>query len=203
MKTWCLHLLAYWFIGLAFLPSIVPTVQAEEALLSALREGGHVIYFRHARTDWSQSDQDRSRLDDCATQRNLSAEGREQSRAIGAAFTELGIPVGSVLASAYCRCTEMARLAFGEYQISEAVTSVFLQDQTLRDERTAALRELLNTPPEQSNTVLISHMANLSAARGVTLAEGEAAIYRPDGNGGSELVARVRVDEWLTLDSDR
>lgn len=199
MSTCYRNLLGAFGLLVLLAPGIA--IGTDEAWLPALRDGGHVIYFRHARTDWSQSDRDRSRLDDCATQRNLSAEGREQSRAIGAAFEALDIPVGRVLSSAYCRCTEMASLAFGEFRVSEAVTSVFLQDQALREERTAALRELLTTVPAQGNTVLISHMANLSAARGVTLAEGEAAIYRPDGNGGSELVTRVRADQWPIPDN--
>lgn len=178
-----------------------PPVQAGDGalLLTALRDGGHVIYFRHARTDWSQNDRDRSELGDCATQRNLSAEGREQSRRIGAAFRDLGIPVERVLSSAYCRCKDMAQLAFGDFTVSEAVTSVFLQDRTLRERRSEALRELLGAPPQQGNTVLISHRANLQAATGVALAEGEAAIYRPDGAGGSELIARIRSDEWAAL----
>jgi phosphohistidine phosphatase SixA len=40
---------------------------------------------------------------DCACQRNLSAAGRRQARAIGRAFRALRIPVAAVLVSAYCR----------------------------------------------------------------------------------------------------
>ena len=174
-----------------------PAAALDEALLDALRQGGHVIYFRHASTDWSQQDQSRTDLGGCDTQRNLSETGRAESRRIGAAFEALDIPVGEVLSSAYCRCKDMARLAFGEFTVSDAVTSVYLHpDQDLRERRTEALRELLASPPETGNRVLIAHMANLQAAKGVVLSEAEAAVYRPDGAGGSELVGRIRVTDW-------
>ena len=86
---------------------------AGPALLAALREGGFVIYFRHARTDFSQDDVDLSDLSNCATQRNLSAEGRDKARLIGEAIAAHGIPVGEVLSSELCRTRETAELAFG------------------------------------------------------------------------------------------
>ena len=71
-----------------------PTMQAGplagKTLIAALRQGGYVIYFRHAATDMTQTDSDLSR---CETQRNLNAQGRADARVIGAAFQTLGIPV--------------------------------------------------------------------------------------------------------------
>src|SRR5205823_3745128 len=55
------------------------------------------------------------------TQRNLSPKGREDARAIGRAFHDLGIPVGRVLASPMCRTEETARLIFGQSEPSTAV----------------------------------------------------------------------------------
>jgi hypothetical protein len=54
-----------------------------QALVEALRRGGYVIFFRHARTDFSQPDSDRQNLEDCGTQRNLSEAGRADAHAIG------------------------------------------------------------------------------------------------------------------------
>ncbi|HEX2064210.1 MAG TPA: hypothetical protein VHE80_07285 [Acidimicrobiales bacterium] len=62
-------------------------------LLRALRGGGFVVYFRHAATE-SGTDTSVRDLDNCATQRNLSAEGRAQAQEIGRAFRQLGIAVG-------------------------------------------------------------------------------------------------------------
>jgi hypothetical protein len=94
----------------------VPQLQGQE-LINALKQGGYVIYFRHGITgktgEKEVADQD---LDNCATQRNLSAEGQAQTKTIGAAFTQLQIPVGEVYSSPYCRCLDSAKNMFGKAQ---------------------------------------------------------------------------------------
>jgi phosphohistidine phosphatase SixA len=151
------------------------------ALLAALREGGFVIYFRHARTDFSQDDTDLSDLSNCATQRNLSPEGRAQARLIGEAITALGIPVGEVLSSELCRTRETAELAFGQTTPMPDLTSFGTAGSEAEEqERAAALRRLLATPPARgTNTVLVGHLFNIQAAASIGLAEGEAAIFSP------------------------
>ena len=79
-------------------------------LLDQLREGGFVLLLRHAQTVPGTGDPPGFTLDDCATQRNLSDEGREQARRIGARLRKERVPVGRVLTSAWCRCRETARL---------------------------------------------------------------------------------------------
>ena len=69
-----------------------------------------------AETGSAAPDQASAVLGDCATQRNLDAQGRAQSVAIGASFRDLGIPVSRVLASPFCRTLETAALAFGHVQ---------------------------------------------------------------------------------------
>src|SRR3982750_3064178 len=80
------------------------------ALVSGLRAGGFILYFRHASTDFGQSDESMTSFEDCAKQRNLTDKGRDEARAIGAAMRELKIPIGRVLASPFCRTVETATL---------------------------------------------------------------------------------------------
>ena len=162
------------------------TLAGDEALagpdlLAALRNGGFVIYFRHARTDFSQDDTDLSDLSNCATQRNLSAEGRTQARLIGDAIATLAIPIGDILSSELCRTRETAELAFGEATPAPDLTSFGTAGSEVEEEeRVAALRRLLATPPAPgTNTVLVGHLFNIQAAAGISLAEGQAAIFRP------------------------
>ena len=162
------------------------TLAGDEALagpdlLAALRNGGFVIYFRHARTDFSQDDTDLSDLSNCATQRNLSAEGRTQARLIGDAIATLAIPIGDILSSELCRTRETAELAFGEATPAPDLSSFGTAGSEVEEEeRVAALRRLLATPPAPgSNTVLVGHLFNIQAAAGISLAEGQAAIFRP------------------------
>lgn len=184
---------------LLWLLAALPLAFAQEglegaALVQALQKGGYVIYFRHAATDFSQADTDGPALQDCSKQRNLNEAGRAQARAIGEAFRALKIPVGSVLASPYCRTRETAQLAFGRFEVSEEIRG------GSGPARAEALRKLLAVvPPAGANTVLVAHQFNLRDAAEVNLAEGEAAIFQPLGPGGFRLVARVLAEDWAKL----
>jgi phosphohistidine phosphatase SixA len=184
-----------------------PSVASEAALLEGqalvdlLRRGGNVIFFRHAATDRSQTDSDAQNLENCQTQRNLSEQGRSDARAIGQAFQALGIPVGQVLASPYCRTLETAQLAFGRVEPSrDLLPTLSAEDDARREELVAGLRRLLGTPPATGvNTILVSHQFNLQDATSVSIVEGEAAVFEPVGANGFRLVARVPPNMWATL----
>jgi broad specificity phosphatase PhoE len=168
-----------------------------KALADALRAGGYVIYFRHARTDWSQRDEKSEDLNDCKLQRNLSAEGRADSKLIGEGVKAVGLPLGRVVSSPYCRCREHAEIAFGRVETLEEIAQ-FLGQPEHRDRRTAALRRLLNEKPAQGNTVIVGHQASLRAAVGIALDEGEAIIFRQ----GAELpimIGRIKPGGWAAL----
>ena len=167
-------------------------------LLSELRKGGYVIYFRHTSTDFSRDDSRSRSDDDCDNQRPLTDQGREEARAIGAAFRELKIPVERVLASPRCRTVETAMLAFGTPEKSPDVRGGPARPDD--PERYAALKKLLCTPVRRgANLVIASHGNPFYATAGAPyLAEGEAAVIRPLGK-DFEVVARVKHDAWRTL----
>ena len=167
-------------------------------LLAELRKGGYVIYFRHTSTDFSRDDARSKSDDDCDNQRPLTDKGREEARQIGAAFRELKIPVGNVLASPRCRTMETAMLAFGRADKSpEARGGPAAPD---NPDRYANLRRLFATPVKPgANLVIASHGNPFYATAGAPyLAEGEAAVIRPLGK-DFEIVARVRHDQWRAL----
>ena len=99
------------------------------ALVEALRKGGYTIYFRHAETDWSNDDNVGGMGDwtscDPGRMRQLSAKGRETARRIGAAIRKLGIPVGRVRSSEYCRHAETARRV-GVGVVNQSLCECFL-----------------------------------------------------------------------------
>jgi phosphohistidine phosphatase SixA len=153
-----------------------------------------VIFFRHAASVHTQTDSDLSR---CETQRNLSEQGRADARAIGAAFRTLDIPVGQVLTSGYCRARDTAQLAFGSAELVRDLSGL---PAAQREQRAAALRKLLATVPNAgTNTVLVSHGFNITAAAEISIGEGEAAIFAPQSDGTFSLAARVQPEEWAAL----
>ncbi|HEY3066035.1 MAG TPA: histidine phosphatase family protein [Methylomirabilota bacterium] len=171
---------------------VVPTVAgADEALWSLLRAGGHVLVMRHAATDPGTGDPPGFTLDDCATQRNLSARGREDARRVGEVFRARGVPVSVVLSSRWCRCLDTARLAFGVVEPWAALDSMF-EDKSKSDEQARAFRERAGTRPANGNVVLVSHGVNIAAWTGVSTAQGDVVVLTPSGR------ATFRVAGTLT-----
>jgi hypothetical protein len=166
-------------------------------LVAALRKGGLAIYFRHTATDFSRNDAKSRGPEDCDNQRPLTDRGREDARAVGAAIRQLGIPIGTVLASPTCRTAETGKLIFGRAEPSRDVRG---GPASLGAERYAPLVRLLSTPqPAGTNLAISSHGNPFFGVAGPPyLAEGEMAVVRGKGS-DFEVVARVRVDEWAGL----
>src|SRR5918995_7047565 len=148
-------------------------------LVEALQEGGLVIYLRHAATDRSKEDADVVDFDDCSTQRNLNDAGREQARTIGEAFRALEIPVDEVVSSEYCRTRQTGELAFGRVELEPDLTGFPNRGEPTYERRVARTRELLGQPVGDGNLVLVAHVKNIVAAAGVSLEEGELAVFEP------------------------
>jgi phosphohistidine phosphatase SixA len=178
-----------------------------ESIIQALQKGGYIIYFRHTQTNPNQADTDTLHLENIKAQRQLTEVGKEQARQIGRVFQKWKIPVGKVLTSRLYRAQEVAKLAgFQNYQALVDVTEPQNVPPVEIQRRAAALRQLLATQPQQgTNTVIIAHRPNLQDAAGKEfgdLKEGEAAIFKPLGNQGFQLIGRVASPEqWTDLAS--
>jgi len=167
-------------------------------LRNALRNGGYVLYFRHTATDFGQNDEKMTGYEDCTHQRNLTAAGRAEARAIGAAIRSLDVPIGDVLASPFCRTRETAELIFGRAKTAPAVRGGPAQADP---ERYAELKLLfVQRVPGGVNLALVGHgNPFVAVAGGPYLAEGEAAVIEPRDSDGFHVVARVRKDQWTAL----
>jgi len=171
------------------------------ALVEALREGGLVILLRHMSTDSFVPVEGAHDDRDCASQRNLDERGRQEARDIGAAFKSLGIPVGAVLTSPYCRCVDTGKLAFGEGTTSEDLAVFDELPGPEKEARGKLIRKLLNTPPvDGRNTIMITHTGTLLYSFGLqTRPEGIAHIFRPAEFGNAIYLGRVTPEQWSTL----
>ena len=167
-------------------------------LTRSLKAGGLVVVFRHAATDFSKPDQDPVVVSDCSTQRNLSAQGRADARAIGRGVRRLGLPVGNVFSSAYCRTLETARLAFGRATVHPALLNTIAaeHDAAWRSADPRRATALRHKPAAGKLTVLVTHGVVVQETSGQTLEEGEAIVFRPLGNSRFRVVGRVMPQEW-------
>ncbi|MEM9752341.1 MAG: histidine phosphatase family protein [Planctomycetota bacterium] len=182
-------------------PPAFETVAAAE-LLTGLRSGGHVIYFRHAQTEKDYADQVTADPNDGSTQRVLSEYGWHQAKGIGDAFRALEIPVGDVISSEYFRAWQTADLAFGRYEKNPALNFEPAEEYT--DEQFAAMRERVMPlvsaiPLDGLNTVIVGHDDPFESVAGIyPEPQGVAYVLKPDGERFT-ILARVNYDEWASL----
>ena len=162
---------------------------ANEALWAKLKEGGHAVLIRHAAAPGT-GDPPGFDLDDCRTQRNLSAEGRAQAARIGKAFSARGVPVSRVLSSRWCRALDTARIAFGTVTPEPALDSFFERSQR-RSQQTETLRDIVRkASDDRGNLVLVTHQVNITAVSDVYPAEGEIVVLSARG-GALRVVGRL------------
>src|SRR6266853_6894445 len=95
---------------LLFVGRSQPAAADTREVISALKQGGYVLVFRHGATDDSQKDIYPFNFDDMKAQRQLSDKGRDTARQIGAAIKKLGIPVGDIYTSRLNRAIETGKL---------------------------------------------------------------------------------------------
>lgn len=164
----------------------------DQALIDRLKQGGLNIFIRHAITpghDSSKFNPPTERPNDCSSgSRQLNDEGREQSRRIGERIRELGIPIGEVYSSSFCRCEETAKLAFDRFKAVEwlLIKPGVFQSQLDRELRSVPSTGFFNKTPSGKNNVFVGHAITflpgalseeLSLVR--LLAEGEALVIEP------------------------
>ncbi len=147
--------------------------------LDALRAGGVALLLRHATTTPGIGDPPGFRAGDCTTQRNLSEAGRAEARRIGAWFAQRGLVPAEVRSSAWCRCIDTARLAFGRETLWPALDSFFRQgDGRDEDARLRPLDAALRGIAAGRFEVWVTHQVNITAATGAFVGMGEGVLVR-------------------------
>ena len=159
----------------------------EDALWRALAEGRAFAMMRHAVAPGT-GDPAHFDVDDCATQRNLSDEGRDQARAIGEKFRSNGIAEAAVHSSAWCRCRETAELlGLGPVATLEPLNSFFGRRER-REPQTRDLEAWLSTFEGSQPLVLVTHQVNISALTGVYPASGETVVVSRGADGTLHVI---------------
>ena len=189
----------------AFLPIsllLASSVHAQqlqgEPLVKALKQGGYVIVMRHASSPREVPDKSTANPDNVKPERQLDQEGRASATAMGKALRDLKIPVGTVFTSPTYRAQETLRYA--QLARAQAVPELGDNGQSMQGGTQAQaewLRKKVTEFPKGTNTLLVTHMPNMSRAfpeSTANLADGEALVFGPAG-----VVARIKIEEWPKL----
>lgn len=170
------------------------TAVADTVPLAALAQPGRVLMLRHASAP-GMGDPPQFRVDDCTTQRNLSAEGRGQAAELGRRLAAAGVAHARVYSSQWCRCLDTARLlALGPVEPLPALNSFFGRSDG-REPQTQALRHFLaNLPADGPLVVLVTHQVNILALAGRTMASGGGVVLALDGKPGIRVLGEIALE---------
>lgn len=179
-------------LALLLLTSGAGGVSADEAKAwAALRQGGHVALIRHADAPGAPGDPSGFKLDDCATQRNLSAKGKAEAAALGQKFKSAGVVAGRILSSPWCRCVDTAKLMeLDDVGIEPSLANAY----TLSAERPAltdGARKIVDAWTGPGTLVAVTHGANILALSGVSPASGEIVVVAPSPGLALRVVGRI------------
>jgi len=153
---------------------------ANTKIISALEEGGKLIFIRHAHAPGG-GDPDNFDIKDCSTQRNLDATGVKQAKRIGQFFRKNKISIDSVFSSEWCRCKDTAKSAFESYKTFKALNSFFsLKFEKNRDKQVKDLKSFVKSWNSKKNIVFITHYVVILEVLNTTVSSG--AIIVADKN---------------------
>jgi phosphohistidine phosphatase SixA len=165
-----------------------------ETAWTALRAGRHVALMRHTDAPGGVGDPPGFRLDDCASQRNLSAKGRADAARIGARLRSERIAVERIVSSPWCRCMDTATLLeLGPVEAEPTFGNVVV----LREQATsliAGARAVIDKWKGSGILLVVTHGANIRALTGIAPASGEIVVVRSGSGGNTEPVGRLTLD---------
>ena len=169
-------------IGLAFTGCFQATASE---LSDLLKKSDHVLLMRHALAP-GIGDPAGYKLQDCKTQRNLDAKGREQAQKTGQWLKMQGVGNALVFSSAWCRCKETAEnLAFGT-PVLEASLNSFFDNMRQGPQSNLNLQKFianqLKTKGDKA-LVLVTHQVNITEFTGETVGTGDMVLAKVNAAG--------------------
>jgi len=178
------------FLTLTGVPSGTPQAQ-DKPDFAALRENGAVALMRHGDAPGGAGDPPGFKLDDCSTQRNLSAKGRQQATQMGQLLKRKRVLIGKVLSSPWCRCMDTARLLeTGSVEVATTFSNAFVL-QSRRADLASGARQVIEAWKGPGALLVVTHGANISALTGVQPAQGDIVVVKAERRGRIRAIDRI------------
>ena len=158
--------------------TIISSVKADlkQSSIIELQKGGKLIFIRHAYAPGS-GDPDNFDINNCATQRNLSENGRIQAKKIGDFFKINKIMIDNVYSSEWCRCKETAYVAFKNFETKNFLNS-FFSEQFAKNRKSQIVNfnKFLSDWDENHNLIFVTHYVVISEILNYAPSSGEIII---------------------------
>tara|TARA_B100000767_G_C19711207_1_gene512872 strand:- start:406 stop:963 length:558 start_codon:yes stop_codon:yes gene_type:complete len=140
------------------------TIKADsnDDLTNVLKEGGKLIFIRHAYAPGS-GDPNNFDISDCSTQRNLNEKGIKEAKNIGVFFKRNNIKIDKVLSSEWCRCKDTASYAFNFFESKSFLNSFYSQKfMQNKNEQIKNLKKYIKQWNSEKNLVMVTHFVVIS-----------------------------------------
>ena len=164
------------FFFLIFFLFFSNNLHSEEKVINILKEGGNIVFIRHAYAPGNGDPKDFN-LSDCLTQRNLSIDGINQSKKIGFFFEKNEIKIDQVLSSQWCRCKDTAKFAFKEYKTFNALNSFY--DSRFAHNKSKQIKDLkkmIKNWDRKKNLIFITHYVVIYEILNIPVSSGEIVV---------------------------
>ena len=173
------------------------SMQASDLLSQMQDDRGLVVLMRHAIAPGG-GDPAGFTLGDCSTQRQLSAQGRSQARAIGEQFTSQDIPIAGVRSSRWCRAVDTATLlGLGKVRTASALDSVFTASERVADQKRRQTEKIIRDHRDKSGVlILVGHQANIIDLTGIAPDSGGAVVVKADASGRIRVLGQLAPPDF-------
>lgn len=175
---------------------VAPAFSAEDDAWSLLKKPGHVVFMRHSDAPGSggYGDPPGYKLDDCATQRNLSDEGRAHALRTGLELRKHAVRFDRVFSSPWCRCKDTARLMIGkDAEVYDPLSNLVGRSEH-REGQVRALKAYLAMIDAKTRVLFVTHGIVINALTGASPASGEMVIVKVGPGGEPKVSGRLKVD---------
>ena len=181
------------FVAVLGMLFISAPAHAAEPWSELRNESGLVVLMRHAIAPGG-GDPAGFRLGDCESQRQLSAEGRAQARAIGREFRAKQIPIAGIRSSRWCRAIDTAKLLnLGTVRTTPALDSVFTASQQVAERKKRMTLQIIREHRSESGVlILVGHQANIIDLTGIAPASGGAVVVKTDSMGRIRVIGELQ-----------
>ncbi len=159
-----------------------------------LRKGGVALLLRHGQTESGIGDPPGFKLDNCASQRNLSAAGRAELGEMANRLSAAKVSFTRTYTSLWCRCRETAQLlttAPGTVEDWAPLNSQFSGNAVVDSANAQVVTKIRQVPANQS-WLLVTHQVNITATTGVVLVPGEGVLVQRSSS-GIKVLGRVKL----------
>jgi len=170
------NLLFFIFTMLGGVPNGLATTHIHTIMEQLTQIDANVLLMRHAIAP-GFGDPDNFVINQCKTQRNLDAIGRNQAALLGQKLRKSSIVVEKVYSSYWCRCLETAKLLkLGDVESFAGLNS-FFEEHADRNQTLSLLQEKLRNLEQNSLSLMVTHQVVIQALTGIGVSSGGVVAY--------------------------